>query len=240
MGLKLPKRGRSSAAGEAAYQAEVHEFCTYLLQIQSRLDFKVSSRGWCYLLENGYGLFKGEFDQAQDLINDCRKDGRLPLDICAEDSARDFYHVESLDDGDTGDHANSLLYSLSTWCKEYQPISFWDDKPVYVQMMVEKIDLRSLFSPICERFHIPLANSRGCSDLPSRGKLMQRFKEHERQGRQCVLLYYGDHDPGGLNISDAMMSNLCELKDAIGWDPENLIIDRFGLNHDFISRYNLT
>jgi len=47
-------------------------------------NFDVSSRGWCYLIES-HGLKKGDFDKAQNLINDCRKSGRLPIGICCED-----------------------------------------------------------------------------------------------------------------------------------------------------------
>ena len=48
---------------------------------------------------------------------------------------------------------------------------------------------------------------------------MRRFADHERAGRQCVLLYCGDHDPGGLNISDFLRGNLADLECAVGWSP---------------------
>ena len=69
---------------------------------------------------------------------------------------------------------------------------------------------------------------------------MHRFEEMEDAGKQCVLLYCGDHDPGGLAISDFLQSNFEDLSDAVGWFPDNLIIDRFGLNYDFIEENNLT
>ena len=31
-----------------------------------------------------------------------------------------------------------------------------------------------------------------------------------------------------------------DVADAVGWRPDNLIIDRFGLNHDFIEQHGLT
>ena len=45
---------------------------------------------------------------------------------------------------------------------------------------------------------------------------MRRFKRHEAEGRQCVLLLCGDHDPGGLNITDTMRKNLADLSNARG------------------------
>jgi hypothetical protein len=72
-----------------------------------------------------------------------------------------------------------------------------------------------------------------------RADMMRRFSEWESEGKQCVLLYCGDHDPGGLHISDFLESNMRDLEDAVGWSPDNLTIDRFGLNEDFIEEHHL-
>jgi len=90
------KRGRQSKAAIEEYERDLMSFCNEIIQINSTLDFNVSSRGWCYVLED-HGLLKSRFDNAQTLINDCRKSGRLPLDICKEDEARTFSNVEAID-----------------------------------------------------------------------------------------------------------------------------------------------
>jgi hypothetical protein len=123
---------------------------------------------------------------------------------------------------------------------QYQPISFWDELDVYVELLVEKGDLRSLFAPIVTKYHIATANAGGWSDINGRAAMMDRFVKWEAKGKQCVLLYCGDHDPGGLNISSFLRANLEDLSGATGWHPEDLIIDRFGLNHDFIEAQGLT
>lgn len=89
MNFVLPKRqrGRQSETAEAEYQQQVAAFCALIQEIRSTMDFAVGSRGWCYILER-HGLRKGDFDDAQRLINTCRKSGALPLHICAEDEAR--------------------------------------------------------------------------------------------------------------------------------------------------------
>lgn len=70
--------------------------------------------------------------------------------------------------------------------------------------------------------------------------MMRRFGEWQSKGRECVLLYCGDHDPAGLNISGHLMALFEEMQGAVGWNPIHLIIDRFGLNADFIDSNNLT
>jgi hypothetical protein len=239
--VTLPKRsrGRQTATAQALYGQEIRAFCAAILEINSRLDFKVSSRGWCYLLEE-HGLAKGDFDTAQKLINDCRKSGDLPLDICAEDGKREFDHLERLDATTPGREARVIVDMVRWLPSRYTPLSFWDDRDHYLQMLVEKIDLRSLFSGICARHRVPLANSGGWADINGRAAMMRRFAKWEAKGKRCVLLYCGDHDPGGLSISGFLRSNLTDLSAAVGWSPDNLIIDRFGLNFDFIEAHGLT
>jgi len=249
----IPKRarGRPTAKAQARYEVEVEQFCDLILQINSSLDFRVSSRGWCYQLEE-YGLGKGDFDQAQELINDCRKSGMLPLDICADDNARAAEHTElasaTYNDTPVEDVVEIALEDIDNARQEaidnagqwYEPFQFWYTQDFYIEMLVEKIDLKELFKRICRKYCIPLGNSRGWPDINSRADMMRRFKEMEDQGKQCVLLYCGDHDPAGLNISESLRSMFADLTGAVGWNPENLIIDRFGLNTEFIEHNNLS
>lgn len=239
--LTLPrrKRGRQSAKSEAEYQERKAAFCADMAQIASTLDFDISSRGWAYILEE-HGLSKGEFDAAERFINKCRKSGDLPLDICAEDQNRLATNIEVIDEKSPADEAAAIVEYLDYAHMGYTPNSFWNDLDFYVQMFVEKIDLKNLFDPICARYHVPLTNVRGWACINSRAATMRRFSDWESRGKRCVLLYCGDHDPGGLQISEFLRGNFNDLFDAVGWRPDNLLIDRFGLNADFVAEQNLT
>ena len=76
--LEFPRRrqGRQSAAAEASYQTKLEAFCEAIIELRSTIGFEISSRGWCYILEE-HGLRKGDFDKAQSLIVECRKVGLL-------------------------------------------------------------------------------------------------------------------------------------------------------------------
>jgi hypothetical protein len=240
IGLPRRGRGRQSAAAQLRWEAELSEFCVWIRQINSALDFQVSSRGWAYLLENARTITKGDLDEAQHLVNDCRKSGLLPLEICAADEKRETECLEVLDPDDIEAVADAIVAYADRAHETYTPLSFWDELPVYIEMLVEKIDLKNLFRPVCEEFHVAFANGGGWADIRGRAKIMRRFAAAERRGQQSILLYCGDHDPGGLNISDDLRSNLEDLERAVGWRPDRLIIDRFGLNYDFIEREGLT
>jgi hypothetical protein len=185
----LPRRprGRPTEAGEAQYKRDLRAFCKLMLEIKSGMDFRVGVRGWCYILEK-HGLLKGEFPQAERLINKCRKTGDLPLDICAEDDSRETIGLEDINPEDDPEREaenwiNHLLHSAH---QNYKPISFWDGLNVYIEVAVEKLDLRNLFYPECHERHVPITNFKGWSDINSRAAMMRRFKEHEANGQRCI------------------------------------------------------
>jgi hypothetical protein len=235
---RLPPH-RPSVTVKAAYQDRVKAFCKKILEVRSRLDFDVGSRGWAYVLEGDRLIDKDEIDAAQDLINACRKSGDLPLDICSEDDKRAAENLEDIDP-DPQERAADLFDYIETAEKYYTPFSFWDDLDTYVQVGTEKSNIKNLFSKVCAEFYVPIANIGGWADLNVRAGFMRRFKEKDAEGKKCVLLTFTDHDPGGLHIAGKLRSNLEELARAVGWSPGNLIIERFGLDYDFIERNGLT
>ena len=240
--LSLPKRpkGRPRAAQNACFDLDLAAWCAGILEINSTLDFRISSRGWCYILEEKGGLLKGDFDVAQKRINACRKSGLLPLDICCDDDGRAADGLEYLDVADVEKMATHLFGYVAGAHRSYDPISFWETQPKYIEMATEKIDLKSLFSRECRPYHLPITNFSGWIDINSRAAMMKRFAYWETRGKECVLLYCGDHDPGGLHISEFICSNFADLTGAVGWSPEHLIIERFGLDYDFIVAQGLT
>ena len=239
--IQLPEqgRGRKSSESQARYDDNLKLFSAGIKEIRSTLEFAPSARGWCYILEE-HGLTKGKFNKAQTVMNDCRKKGLLPLDITSEDGGRIAIGIQQVDSAEPEDFAKFAIEIMKSTIEEYTPIGFWENQDYYVEMLVEKIDLLSLFKPVCRGFFIPLTNARGWPDLHSRAKMMERFKINESAGRKCVLLYCGDHDPGGLQIGEAIRSNMNDLSKAVGWSPNNLNIVRFGLNADFINDQHLS
>ena len=220
------------------------EFAESLVNLSNEIGFRVSSRGWAYILETRRLINKDDFDHITAIINRCRKLGFLPIDFVAEESARAFQGVEIPSDGNVIDEfAQWLRASLRS--DEHYNVDWWEGEKYYIQMVVEKIDLVTLFSPVCEKYHIPIANTKGWSSMLQRAEYAKRFKEAEDRGMKCVLLYYGDHDPDGLRISEFMKMNLYDLagirwnNGTSGYDPSKLKIQRFGLNASFIKKHKL-
>jgi hypothetical protein len=238
--LPVRKRGRQTEEGNSEYEVKLEKFVERLKQIESTLDFRPGSRGWAYILENAHLITKGEIDKAEALIVDCRKTGWLPLNFCAEDEARAADNVEVINACDPKEFAKEIANHLIVHWKLYSPVSFWDFQKVAIYMVVEKIDLKTLFSPICAEYHVEIRNARGWSDKNMLAAMMRWFKAQEEKGRLCILLYCGDLDPKGIQMSELIKQHMKELEKAVGWNPDKLIVERFGLNADFIEKYGLT
>lgn len=230
---------------KAATKPRLHEFAKELLKISAKVGFKQSSRGWCYQLEVEGLITKAEFDKVESLVNRCRKGGILPIDFTSEEEGRQFSGVEI---PDTDTPIEDLRYWIeNTLTTEERYIAdWWDGEEYYIQMVVEKIDLKTLFEPVCKKYKIPIATSKGWSSMLQRAIYAKRFKQAEEDGLKPILLYCGDHDPDGLRISDFLRKNLADLKNIVwdeggeGYDPTDLKIVRFGLNYDFIEDHNLS
>lgn len=232
--------GRGAKRFDALYT-----FAQKLLEVASSIGFKVSARGWCYQLESFTLINKGQFDYIEGIINQCRDIGLLPIDFVAEEDARRFSGVETPLEETPMEFMGRYLKG-ATECEEWYTPDWWDGEEYYIQMIVEKIDIKTLFEPVCWEYHIPIATTKGWSSKLQRAEYARRFKEAEDKGLRCVLLYCGDHDPDGLRISEFLHGNLNDLKDIVwsdgtlGYDPTELTIDRFGLNYDFIVNNDLT
>lgn len=224
--MKLPGKGKNR-------YYELLEFAEQLIEIDESIDFKQSSRGWCYQLEGLQLVTKGEFNRVQNLINECRKNGLVPIDFVAEEAARTFHNITHPDTETPHEYIKSWIESTLD-CKNIFTPDYWKDEKYYIQMLVEKVDLVSLFKPVCEEYFIPIATSKGWSSILQRAEIALRFQEMEEAGHIPILLYCGDFDPAGIGISDFLMKNFTDIELGTGWSPGNLIVDRFGLNYDFI------
>lgn len=230
--------------GNEKYEIRLVDFASEILAIDSQRTrrIKYSSRGWCYLLEGLGKIHKGEFNACQRAINDCRKMGYLPLDFVApdQDETRRFSGILE------ASAPASAVEKMKSEIKDrvdnlaLQTTDFWEGEKYYVMMCVEKGDIKRLFRPICQEYHVPIVSSKGWAPILLRSHIVKLSKRAQSKGLQPVLLLFYDLDPIGIKISDRFRKNLRDIQKATGWNPDSLIIERFGLNKEDIDKYDLT
>ncbi len=229
------------------YRKELLKFAEimkhYDAQREGSILEKLTSRGWCYVLEGLGRLEKGSgFKRCADAINDCRKLGYLPIDFTApdQDLTRSFTEVHEI--RGIASPLQEFKDDLDTLLERTLPhvtTDYWDGEEYYLMMVVEKIDIRNLFKPLCKLFTLPLLNSSGWYSIESRAKIIKACKAAEDRGITPVLLLFYDYDITGLKITEKFRKGLNDLEGATNWRADNIIVERFGLNHKEITEHNL-
>ena len=238
LSLPVRSRGRQSVESQGRHQAALRRFCDELIAVRDTLSVTPESRSWCYILE-GYGLDKGDFDKAQKVIGECRKNGMLPVNIVAADQRRATDGDWSEADDETPEEfARMIAQRISYAHLNYAPVCPHDYQDCYVEVVVEKGDIAKLFAKVTNKFYVPVTPMRGWADINSRFDLIQRLDRWSY--KRCVVLCCTDLDPGGLRIADFLRENLAALEGATDWRPDDLEIVRFGLDADFVEANNLT
>jgi hypothetical protein len=232
--MTLPRRagGRKTWANEAKSLADDMALCNWLERRWHDHGFAFGARGWAYVCEGEGIIDKGQFKAFETWLARVRKQGLLDPDVVADDDARKADHVEIVDDTDPETYAGDVRRRAAVWLDLYTPVSVWDGLETYIEVLVEKADLKTLFDPVCVRYGVILTNGKGSSDINLRRRMLQRFRDQHAAGKRLALLYCGDHDPAGLRISDVLKTNLLDCADIrdVDWNPEPIEVIRFGLD----------
>ena len=70
---------------------QLFEFAQYMIKIQDRIGFKVSARGWAYILEQKRFINKDQFDKVATLVNKKQPMGSYKVDFDGSSLASGVY-----------------------------------------------------------------------------------------------------------------------------------------------------
>lgn len=87
-------------------------------------------------------------------------------------------------------------------------IDKWIEQPAFVYVMVEKQALEGVLEPVCSECDVPFLSNKGyCSDstMYSIGK---RIELARMRGKDPVVIYLGDHDPSGIDMTRDVQERL--------------------------------
>lgn len=230
--------------GDQLYEFRLSMFAGDILRIDAKRTrkMKYTPRGWIYILEGEGKIHKGEMDIAGKALTNCRKIGLISMDFFSEDQdeTRRFSALHDAMDPRSLLRNTQKLVNNSVQGLSSQTTDYWDGEKYYLMMCVEKGDIRNLYEPICNEYHVPIVSSKGWSPLALLNNVVKLSMRAEARGLTPVLLLFYDLDPMGLKIAQLFRSKLGEIRRATGWDPRGLVIERVGLNKEDIDKYNLS
>jgi len=119
---------------------------------------------------------------------------------------------------------------LDVAARTYQR-DLWATQDNYLEVWVEKDALIAVVENAASRLNCPCFSCRGYASQTAMHDAAMRFIEKTEHGKDCILIYLGDHDPSGLD----MTRDIGERLSGFG-----AIVDvrRIALNRDQIDLYN--
>jgi hypothetical protein len=110
--------------------------------------------------------------------------------------------------------------------------SAWAGQPFYCEVWIEKDALSAIVESAARSMGVPYFASRGYSSASAMYEAGQRFKRWRDEGKDCILVYCGDHDPSGLDMTRDIRERL-ETFGAV------LDVQRIALNLDQVKKCSL-
>jgi len=106
----------------------------------------------------------------------------------------------------------------------------WKDQPFHLEVWIEKDALVGFLSDLGEHLGVRIAPCRGYQSYTNRKRAIQRFEEkRDAEGKEAVVLYCGDLDPSGIDMSRFLENEFSEIAR----------FKRVCLNLDDVETYNL-
>jgi hypothetical protein len=109
----------------------------------------------------------------------------------------------------------------------------WSRQPFHVEVWVEKDALSEVVSAAAKERDVAYFACRGFASLSVLYEAAERLKRwHDREGKNCVILYLGDHDPSGIEMTR-------DIGDKLSMFGATADVRRIALSLDQIRTYNL-
>lgn len=118
--------------------------------------------------------------------------------------------------------------------KKWFNIDMWENQPNYVEVWIEKDALLGVIERPCWELDVPYMSCRGYMSQSEEWAAANRFEEAAYSGRNCVLLYLGDHDPSGIDMTRDHDDRLTMFLEHQGVDVD---VRRIALNMDQVQEY---
>jgi hypothetical protein len=226
------------------YEQRLRPFAAEIKAIDAQSTYHVRPRmrGWGYRCEDRGLIHKGEFAALAKAINNCRKIKLLPMDIISPDpdESRHFKGIHRVA------NPKAILEELRNEIQERLgslPLMITDvfkGEKYYVIMVVEKGEILNVFGSVCRDYFVPHVSSKGWSNLEIRANIAEQCLWAVANGLIPVLLLFYDLDLKGIEQAETFRKNLKDMERATGWNPDTMIIERFGLNKDQVEKFGLS
>lgn len=203
--------------------------CVVILERYEAQGYDLSLRQLYYQLVAANIIANNErnYKNVGNLISDARLAGLVDWDMI-KDRGRET-HIST--------HWDSPAQIVDAAARGFR-IDRWEGQPAHVEVMVEKQALEGVLLPVCRELDVPFSANKGYSSSSALYETGRRLRDaHETStddadGREIVVIYLGDHDPSGIDMSRDVKDRL-EL-----FSGYRVRLERIALNMDQVEELN--
>ena len=111
----------------------------------------------------------------------------------------------------------------------------WPDQEWYIEVWCEKDAVSNILNPVCRRWDVLFLANRGYNSQTAMYDSSKRFQEALDDNKSVRVLYFGDHDPSGIDMSEDIQRRLGLFLQG----PDELFesLDRVALTMEQIRQY---
>jgi len=129
------------------------------------------------------------------------------------------------------DEINNAQDQVMAWMTNYHK-NKWENQPYYPEVFIEKKALQGVFESVCRNWNVALGACKGYPSLTFLHEAVQRFINAEIDGKELIIIYFGDYDPSGEDIPRSIHDNM----QRFGVDVE---VKRIALMKSQVLEWNL-
>lgn len=87
----------------------------------------------------------------------------------------------------------------------------WDEQPIKrrIEIWTEKDAATSIVRPTCNDLRLAFFSCRGYSSSSGLYEAAKRLRSYKDAGYETLVLYLGDHDPSGVQMTDSTLEKVC-------------------------------
>ena len=110
-------------------------------------------------------------------------------------------------------------------------IDRWADQDNHIEVMVEKAALEGILIPVCREEGVRFTANRGYSSQSMMYEAGKRIKRMINAGKNVFVLYLGDHDPSGIDMTRDVFERL-EM-----FSRNSIKVERLALNWEQVEQW---
>lgn len=127
-----------------------------------------------------------------------------------KDHERETHGRTEWEETNVPDKVETAKEQIKAWARSYNK-NRWENQPNYVEVFIEKKAIQGVFELPCYRWDVALNPCKGYPSLTFLWDAKQRFDKAIREGKQPIIIYFGDYDCSGEDIPRSVQDTLLRM-----------------------------